>query len=436
MDAEGNLYFKGRKKDVIATAAGLKIYPEDIESVLNRDEEVRDSAVVGITGPLGPEPVAVLLVRDERSDADAIIKRANERLGRHQQIRRWFVWPEKDFPRTSATRKVRKRDVIEAVKAGTPSAITRRTGRAGSLADIIERISQQTPERLDPSASVTTDLKLDSLGRVELLGALEDRYQIELDEAAFNAATTVGDIEKMVHEKAVDKARPYPYPEWPQRFPATLIRVIMLYLLILPLTRLIGWVSVRGKENLRGVRGPAMFICNHITMVDPVLAISALQGRFKRRLAIAMIGELLRDWRHPAPETGLLARLFWPIPYWMALCFFNAFSLPQESGFRRSFTFAGRLVDRGFNLLIFPEGQRTRDGQMNPFMGGTGLLAAGLNVQIVPMKITGLFELKQRRRFFALPGEITITFGKPLSYEPGEDPARITKDLEKRMMTL
>jgi long-chain acyl-CoA synthetase len=436
MDARGNLYFKGRKKDVIATAAGIKIHPEDIEAVLNRDEGVRDSAVVGIEGPLGPEAMAVLLLRDEQSDAEAIIKRANERLGPHQQIRRWFVWTEKDFPRTTATRKVRKRDMVEAVKAGVLSASVRRTDQPGSLAEIIARISRQSPQSLGPSANVATDLKLDSIGRVELLGALEDRYQIELDEAAFSAATTLGDIEKMVHENALDQARPYPYPEWPQHFPATLIRLIMLYLLILPLTRLIGWVRVRGKENLRAVQGPAIFICNHVAMVDPALVISVLPGRFRRRLAIAMIGELLRDWRHPARGTSLPARLFWRIPYWLALCLFNAFSLPQESGFRRSFSFAGRLVDRGYNLLIFPEGQRTHDGQMNPFMAGTGLLAAGLNVQIVPMKITGLFELKQRRRFFARPGEVALTYGEPVSYKQGEDPARITKDLERRVMNL
>jgi long-chain acyl-CoA synthetase len=71
MDAAGNLYFKGRKKDIIATASGLKIYPEDIEAALNRQPEVRDSAVVGIDGPVGPEPLAVLLMRDPQAEPGA-----------------------------------------------------------------------------------------------------------------------------------------------------------------------------------------------------------------------------------------------------------------------------------------------------------------------------------------------------------------------------
>jgi long-chain acyl-CoA synthetase len=436
MDEEGNLYFKSRKKDVIATAAGLKIYPEDIEATLNRDPEVRDSAVIGIEGPLGPESLAVLLLRDEHSEAEAVIKRANEKLSEYQQIRRWFVWPEKDFPRTTTTRKVRKREVIEAVKAQAAGPLARHARPASSLAETIARVSGETPEHLDLSANLTTDLKLDSLGRVELMSALEDRYQVELDEAAFTAATTLGDIEKMIHERAVEHARPYPFPEWPLRFPATLIRFLVLYVLILPITRLMGWVRTRGTEHLRELRGPVLFICNHITMVDAALVISALPGRFRRKLAIAMIGEMLRDWRYPPEGTNELTRAAQRVAYWLVLCLYNAFSLPQESGFRRSFAFAGWAADRGYNLLVFPEGQRTHDGRMNPFMGGTGLMVSGLDMEVVPVKIGGLFELKRRKRYFALPGEITVTFGAPVGYARAEVPARITKDLETRVASL
>ena len=436
MDEEGNLYFKSRKKDVIATAAGLKIYPEDIEAVLNRDPEVRDSAVIGIEGSLGPEPLAVLLLRDEHSSAEAIIKRTNEELSDYQHIRRWFTWPERDFPRTTTTGKVRKRDVIEAVKAQAAGSLARQPHPASSLVDTITRISGETPEHLNLEANLTTDLKLDSLGRVELMSALEDRYQVELDEADFTSATTLGDVEKLVHEKATEHARPYPFPEWPLGFPATWIRVVVLYFLILPITRLMGWVRTRGKEHLIGLRGPVLFICNHITSIDAALVISALPGRFKRKLAIAMIGEMLRDWRYPPEGTAWITRTAWRVAYWLVLCLYNTFSLPQESGFRRSFSFAGRLADRGYNLLVFPEGQRTHDGRLNPFMGGIGLMVAGLNMKVVPVRITGLFELKQRRRYFALPGEITVTFGEPVSYECGEDAGRITKDLERRVASL
>jgi 1-acyl-sn-glycerol-3-phosphate acyltransferase len=69
-------------------------------------------------------------------------------------------------------------------------------------------------------------------------------------------------------------------------------------------------------------------------------------------------------------------------------------------------------------------------------MGGIGLMVAGLSMKVVPVRITGLFELKQKRRYFALPGEIRVTFGEPVSYESGEDPAIITADLETRVASL
>jgi long-chain acyl-CoA synthetase len=441
MDAEGKLYFKGRKKDTIVTSAGLKIYPEDLEAQLNHQAAVRDSAVLGIEGAKGPEPLAVLLLADERADPQEIIKRANGKLSDYQKIRRWLVWTEADFPRTRTTRKVKKREIAATLKsrltgAACPQDETAK-GSRNALVETLARVSGENLESLTPAANLTTDLKLDSLGRVELLSVLEDEYQVELDEAAFTTATTIGDIEKLVREsRPMQQAQPYPYAAWSHRFPASWIRVVTLYLLLLPVTRLMGRVSVRGKEHLRALGGSVFFVSNHITSIDAALILSALPGRFKRKLAIAMLGEMLKDWRYPKAGTGWFKRFIGRIEYVLVVCLFNVFPLPQESGFRRSFAFAGKVIDRGYSLLVFPEGQRTRDGRLKPFMKGTGLLAAGLGVPVVPVKIEGLFELKQQRRKIARPGELKISFGEPVRYGNDQDAAHITADLECRVRSL
>src|SRR5207253_5276353 len=64
MDKEGNLYFRGRQKEVIVTSAGVNIYPEDVELVLDRQPEIKASAVIETQTPHGPEPLAVLILRD------------------------------------------------------------------------------------------------------------------------------------------------------------------------------------------------------------------------------------------------------------------------------------------------------------------------------------------------------------------------------------
>lgn len=436
MDAEGNLYFKGRKKEVIVTSAGLNIYPEDLEAALNHQPEVRASVVISTEAQHGPEPLAVLILRDEHTEPKKIIERANQHLARHQQLRRFFVWPEQDFPRT-ATQKVLRRAVAERVRARLSNQAAKPEG-AGALAEIVNRISGNRGAQAVSSSALATDLQLDSLGRVELLSALEERYQIELDEAAFTGATTLGDVERMINEGAqgAEAAAQYPYPEWARKFPVTWIRRLALYLFVLPLTFIMCWVRVRGKENLKELRGPVLFVSNHISMVDHALILSALPGRFRRSLAIAMEGEVLRDWVQPSADASWFDRLRWRIAYLMVVTFFNVFPLPKKSGFRRSFAYAGEMMDSGSSVLVFPEGARSQDGRMNAFMTGSGLLAANLAAPVVPVRIDGLFKLKRERRHFALPNQVSITFGKAVRFTRGDEPAHIALEMERLVREL
>ncbi|HZB46413.1 MAG TPA: 1-acyl-sn-glycerol-3-phosphate acyltransferase, partial [Pyrinomonadaceae bacterium] len=463
MDAEGNIYFKGRKKDVIVTAAGLNVYPEDIEAALDRQPEIKLSAVVGVEGPRGPEPLAVLILKEPDTDPAPAVERANETLARHQHVRRWAVWPDTDFPRT-ATQKVRKRDIVERLGPGAGGrgpghedsaevdaangSGTRfetvfpgpRPPAPGPLEALVTAAGAEGAARLDSSAKLATDLKLDSLGRVELLSAIEDRYQIEIDESAFTAATTLGDIERLVRQGGGgggDTSSRYPYPRWAQRFPVTWFRVAFYYAVVLPITSLLCWVRVRGAEHVRDLRGPVLFVSNHITYFDHALIMSALPGRFRRRLAIAQEGERLRWWRRPPAGTPFVTRVRWLMQYALVVSIFNTFSLPQKSGFRRSFAYAGETMDRGYSVLVFPEGTRSTDGRLCRFMGGAGLLATKLDAPVVPVYIRGLYELKQSgRRGYALPGSVTIVFGEPVKFGAQDDPAEVTREIERRVAAL
>ena len=145
--------------------------------------------------------------------------------------------------------------------------------------EIVSRIGKDAPAKLDPSAKLGTDLKLDSLGRVELLSALEDRYQVEIDEAAFTDATTLADVEKIIRQGKHEEAAAYPYPRWQQHWPLNWLRIALLYLIVLPAIRIMGWPGISGREHLRKLRGPIVFICNHVTMVDHALLLFALPAR-------------------------------------------------------------------------------------------------------------------------------------------------------------
>jgi long-chain acyl-CoA synthetase len=94
------------------------------------------------------------------------------------------------------------------------------------------------------------------------------------------------------------------------------------------------------------------------------------------------------------------------------------------------------MVDRGYSVLVFPEGRRSPDGRLLPFKGGIGLLARNLNVPVVPVTIDGLFEIARQARHSAPRGAVSVTIGKPIIYSAEDEPDSIAKDLESRVASL
>lgn len=433
LDAEGNLYFKGRRKNVIVTPEGMNVYPEDLEAVLRRQPEVRDCVVIGFERDANAEPCAVLILRDATADPAPIVHRANRSLAEFQQMRRWFVWPEEDFPRSS-TQKPRI-NVIQQAAQEQLAAPGVSHAPPGTLAELIASVTGRPPAGLSPGASLAADLDLNSLDRIELLSALEDRYQIDLDETTFTAATTVGELERMLREP-----RPAPvgyvYPRWAQREPMRWLRLVFYYVFVWPATMLLAAPRVRGCEHLRGIAGPLLIISNHVTFLDIGFVLAALPARLRHRLAVAMEGERVQAMRHPPASLPLWERWLDRMDYLLITALFNVFPLPQKTGFRESFQFAGESADRGYSVLVFPEGRRTPDGKLSPFRAGTGLLANNLSLPIVPLRIDGLYELKKSGKRMARPGVVEVSIGPVVRFEPGTDPAEITRELEMGVTSL
>jgi long-chain acyl-CoA synthetase len=187
---------------------------------------------------------------------------------------------------------------------------------------------------------------------------------------------------------------------------------------------------------LRGIHGPLLVIANHVADVDPGFILTALPGRFRHRLAIGAGGEALEALRSPAPDRGFFGRIYDRLQWVSGVSLLNLFPLPREAGFRRSFAYAGEAVDQGYSVLVFPEGRLTTTGQMNPFRTGIGLLAENLRIPVLPMRIDGLFEIKQAGKKFATPHKITLRIGKPLRFEPGTAPEQITSRLAEAVKAL
>ena len=431
-DESGRLYFKGRKKNVIVTASGMNVYPEDLEKAVRRQPGVRDCVVVGLERNGNAEPCAVLLM-GSGSNAEEAVQNANRSLAEYQQIRHWFPWPEPDFPRTPTLK-----PLLAPIREFVNGKIGFRSpsdDEYSALAALITKITGRPVSSGSRNADLEADLKLTSLDRVELMSALEDRYQTELNEVRFSESGSIAQLEKLLTETRAASVE-HAYPRWPQSWLTTALRLAVYYLLAWPATYLLAAPRVRGRENLRGLDGPVLVISNHVTYLDIAWILPALPARFRNHLATAMGGERLARMRRPPKEMNLFGRLHERLDYFLALSLFNVFPLPQQSGFLKSFSFAGDLADRGWNILVFPEGQTTTDGSIVAFRSGIGLLAKQLNIPVVPVRLAGLYDLKQQNRILTRPGHVKVVIGRPVRFSPDQDANEITQELERRVTEL
>ena len=439
----GELKFLGRKSEVIVTAAGVNIHPEDVEAALDQQPAVIASAVVAIDTANGPEPFAVLAVRGGQAEAAKAIEAANTSLAEFQRIHRWAVWPEPDLPRTS-TGKVRRQTVAawatEGRPTATPAVVTTSSTHTDWLLALIAEITGETPASNDETQRLTEDLHLDSLGRVQLSAAIEQRLGTAPD-AAIDRARTLGELRRLLGARdqepvfrdhrpgsapatpleptqgpaipahatepvpvppptpsATEEKEEYLYPYWPWSRPVAWVRTAFLECVAQPLIWFLG--NPRVVRPATGLRNdePMLIICNHVTAYDGPLIQYALPDPMRRRIAAMMAGEMLEDYRrfrNPERNTGQRRfMLLGPLTYLLATALFNVFPLPRRRDFQRSFAHAGEALDRGYNVLVFPEGTRSAAGQLARFRPGIGLLVKQSHTAVLPVALRGLGELK------------------------------------------
>jgi long-chain acyl-CoA synthetase len=147
---------------------------------------------------------------------------------------------------------------------------------------------------------------------------------------------------------------------------------------------------------------------------------------------------MLLDYRHARNQGNPLLNLLAPAAYLLITALFNVFPLPRRQGFQRSFSHAGQAMDRKYSVLIFPEGTRSRDGQIHPFRPGIGLLARQSQTAILPVALIGLSELASSTKLgsWVRSGQLQIRVGNPIHPSEHPDPAALAAQLESALRTL
>ena len=423
LDEQGYLHIRGRAKDMIVLSSGQNVYPDDIQAVLNRHPAVTDSAVVGLPRGSSVEVHAVLIL-DGDSDAEAIVSWANEQLSEHQRVKDFTIWPAEDFPRTH-TMKVRKSLLIESLLGNTPSleascgAPTASGRQPGTrlLTDIIAEIAKLPASEVAPDMALGDDL--DSLGRVELLSAIEADLGVYLDESQVGPDTTVQQLERMLEEGASNPPLTK-FSDWGMDWWCRITRGAIQRLVIFPLLKLPYDLKVTGRQNLRGVRDPVLFTANHNLGLDNPLILKAIPPQWRRRLAIAGAASL---WKNP---------LFWVMNPLLG----NGFPIAQEGAVRPSLENMGKILDNGWSVLIYPEGELTIGGPIKPFMNGIGMVAVEGKLPVIPIKLH-IKRLGAPVQFPVLKrGSVEIRFGEPMTFSSSTPYQEATSAIEQAVHAL
>src|SRR3954471_3934154 len=448
LDADGQLLIRGRKKEMIVTPEGLNVFPEDVERAINEQGGVIDSAVVGAPLPGSTaERVQAVLLLAPGTDVDAVVRGANAQLGDHQKIRAAAVWPGSELPRTEGTRKLKRRELRNWLvnRDASQPVVLPPKGGSHTVADVLRRFA---PGRTIEATTTIEELGLTSLERVELMMALEEAFQVTVDESAFSATSTVADLEALVKPadwgqspaaRSIGDTAPanrdIVFPAWNRSLPARIARRVSLPTWILPLGRIWARVTVKGLEHLEGIDGPVIFAANHQSHFDGPVILDSLPPRWRYRTAPAMMKEFFNP--HFYPER--YSRREWftnSLNYYLSSLFFFAFPLTQgTTGTRQTLRYIGDLVGDGYSILIFPEGRRTDTGEIGRFQPGVGMIASRIAFPVVPVRLVGLDMVLPRHAKFPAVSRAECRFGPPIVLT-GNDYAELAGRVEAAVRAL
>jgi long-chain acyl-CoA synthetase len=413
---DGYLYLKGRKKDLIVLPDGQNVYPEDVERVLARQPGIGDAVVLGL-GPVGETRLHAVLLESQPGAAAAAVRAANAELSDRQQVPGFSTWPDEDFPRTH-TLKVR-RPLVQAWAEGQEAEHRVPVQAVAETDPLLRLVAQCTRHEgaIGDAQELGSELGLDSLGRVELLSAIEEELGVYVDDTAVGPHTTVAELRKMV-ERGERKPKTHRFPTWPRRRPVRWLRRVLMTGVVFPGLRLGYTVEVRGRARFHTLEEPVLIISNHNMHLDGSLLLRSMPAGFRQRVAIAAAASDIFGNRVRGFGASLLG---------------NAFPFAKEgSGVRESLEYVAKMLDGKWNVLIFPEGMLTVVGPMKPFKSGIGLLAKETGVPVVPMRIDVLRPGFYEGKWLPHPrARVRVSVGEPIRVPASMGYAEATALLER-----
>jgi len=432
VDRDGYLHITGRLKDVIVTAAGKNVYPDEVETVLRDIAGVKDLCVLGIPARsgMGEEVMAVVVLQPDAKQAaiKTAIERACQNLPSHQRVSR-VEFQHDDLPKTSTLKvqrgKVRARytgaaDAVPAAARTEAGETIRPRDESDVFVEVARAVAEVSDGRVKAS-DVTADIKLemdlgiDSIGRMEVLNKLEMQLEISIPPGTEGKLFTVRDVIHVVEsaKKAGAKSKSHEARMW-QRAKVTQDAVQAGMQNTLSKSLLQGMFSTSASVFMNTylsvdcnglthvpASGPYILAANHCSHLDSV-AIRQVLGARASALHVMGAKDYFFDTR---------------LKSWFFTTFLNALPFDREENAAESLATCKTVLDSGRAILLFPEGTRSVSGELQAFKPGIGVLGMELDVPVIPVYLRGTYEALPKGRSVPRSAKIRVVIGPPVTFE-------------------
>lgn len=427
LSADGSLTLVGRKKDVILDASGKNVYPDELEELYgaNKDDValITELCVVGLPDGKGHERIAcVAVVREpkEGESREGLRARAEQHfadissgLPFWKRIKILHFW-DKPLPKTS-TRKIKRPQVLEelvrlerAAEVGSKLKAGESRGGDSWLYDLLAELVQKPLGSVHAGTRLIADLGFDSLLMAELVVALEKAGHKSPDEARLASLGTAKDLiaalgDTSAHHQpriSVDDDGERQSEEIAVPDSVAAAGRAAIDFAQKALFNGLFEIEITGK-GLVPRHAPFLVAANHSSHLDVGLV----------KLALGEEGEKL---------ASLAARdYFFDNPWKRAWFgnFTNLVPLDRKGSLKESLRNAGRTLELGYHLLIFPEGTRSSDGKLQEFKPAIGYLSLMTGADILPVYIDGAFDAMPKGAFVPDPRKrkkLLVRVGPPL----------------------
>jgi len=208
---------------------------------------------------------------------------------------------------------------------------------------------------------------------------------------------------------------------WARRYGVRLARALVVDEVERPLLRLVARPTIDGADRIAAVEGPVVFAANHASHLDTPLVLTSLPDRFRHHTVVAAGADYFFDTRLKAHLSAFLI---------------GAVPIDRHKVSRASAELPARLLGKGWNLLIFPEGGRTPDGWGHAHRGGAAYLGTRTGRPVVPVYLQGTRKVLRRGATLPTPSATRIIFGAPLHPTKSESSRAFAARIEKAIEVL